>query len=62
MFIKLYDERTAQGLAERGFAFMKEHINGEQTAYVFEKTDGLLLVLNEQFTTSNYVESDTLNY
>ena len=62
MFIKIFDKKTALALSERGFLYMKEKINKEQTVYVFEQTKALSLVVNEHFSTSEMIESDTLCY
>ena len=64
-YIKIFETKTAELLAECGFLYMKEKINANQDVYVFEKTSEIETMLEELgkngcFSETCIVEDDTL--
>lgn len=64
-YFKLFDTRIAAELYFKGFDYIEERLNNEQTAYAFENTDELHAALQDiwlrtGFSDIPYVEDDTI--
>ena len=55
-FIKLFDERIAKVLHDGGFSYTTEKINGNQTLFVFERSDELDYAINSLINENHYSE------
>lgn len=51
-FIKIFDEKIAMSLADSGFSYMKETINGNQEVFIFEESEAFMNEVNKYMTFS----------
>ena len=49
-FIKIFDEKIAMSLADSGFSYMKETINGNQEVFIFEESEAFMNEVNKYMT------------
>ncbi len=60
--IKILEKETALALERRGFSYVVEKIDETQNAYAFENTEALRAVLNEEYGSVEFFESDMLRF
>lgn len=60
--IKIMDRETALKLEGCGFCYMLEKINRNQEVYVFEATEALIKMLNQNFASADFYEDNTLKF